>query len=355
MRGEERLHGFDNWRAVLLLLGPLIHSSTSVPGSRIRWLETLVQVSHLFRMEAFFAIAGFMTLYIDGPSRSGWLSKRMRQLLLPLAATGLLLNSAAFAFVRWWDGTTYSVADPIHLWFLLDLAAGTAALCWIDRRGILPTPGRRWWLWACNWLAAVVTARAFLYLGQGRSIPCGLLTALPYYMCFFGAGAIAARTPAMTQWLRVTRLWWAGIPVLVGAIIVFNLGYTMLVDPLPGQRHTLFRLTYQALIAMCATSMSITVLATALRVRSEQPTLRLLSRGAYTVYLVHVPIILVLARLIGATHPGPTALFVEVASLSFVLSWSFHWLVVERLPLAALLFSGQFPTGNRLAKPLRWA
>lgn len=344
MGEQSRIHGLDMWRASLLLLGPIVHGSPSTIGARVQWMEVITQSSHLFRMEAFFAVSGYLMIYLDCANRIGWLATRMKQLLLPVAATWLLLNIPAIIFVRWWDGTVMSAADPLHLWFLIDLAVGTVLVCWLARRSLLVVHRHRL-TWVAIWLAMAVVTQALLYKLHGDDPLVNLVTGLPYYTCFLVAGAMAAANPTTAHWLRTTRFWWIGLPVLVGGLLVFSAGYALLVDPARDERHTLFRLAYEVITVLCAACMMITVLATALRLRREHQLFRKISRSSYTIYLVHMAMVLVLAKLFMSLPPAPR--FAVVVAVSLVISWSFHRFVVERWALAALAFNGRaLPHGH---------
>jgi glucan biosynthesis protein C len=102
----------------------LIHSSLSVPAAR-----DMVNVIHLFRMPAFFIVAGFFCLLTIRKYGSGkFLKLRVERVLIPLFVTAITLN-----MLQTWllDASGSIIFEPFsylrkgewvsHLWFLIDL------------------------------------------------------------------------------------------------------------------------------------------------------------------------------------------------------------------------------------------
>jgi glucan biosynthesis protein C len=131
----------DALRSILMLLGVVLHSARRTtrrlagqgPGPPAT-LDWLVSGIHLFRMPAFFVVAGYFAMYllVRWPVRE-FLRDRMRRVLVPLLATLLTFNlvqvwlvmgsGATPGFLRgallpaWFAGRWVS-----HLWFLVSLA-----------------------------------------------------------------------------------------------------------------------------------------------------------------------------------------------------------------------------------------
>jgi fucose 4-O-acetylase-like acetyltransferase len=339
MTVRARIDGFDIWRASLLLLGPVVHGAPSTVGDRILWMEILVQFSHLFRMEAFLAVAGFLMIYLDGPARPGWLTIRLRQLLLPMITIWILFNIPLTVFLHMWDGSDINTLDPLHLWFLFDLAAATIFI-WLLGRHWLEIEPRKQLSWFACWLGTAIGARILLYKLHSGNPFADILTGLPYYTCFFVAGAVVAANPNLTQRLRTTRFWWLGLPVLAAGLCLFIAGYSLLIDPDRSEHHFLFRLIYTVIGVICATGMTFTIFSTALRLQHQHPLMGYLNRSAYTVYLTHMTIVVVLAKIFSSLTINSSLQFIILVPLTLVLCWIFHRHVVERWPIAALLFNG---------------
>jgi glucan biosynthesis protein C len=146
-----RLHAFDGLRASMMLLGVVVHAALSYsqyPSSR-DWAfkdprtsvvcDLLLTGSGLFRMPAFFVLAGFFAAATHrkrGPA--GLVRDRIRRLGLPLAVGWMVafpITRAAFAWSRTGadvgpvdsillairDGSLLGEPAPMHFWFLENL------------------------------------------------------------------------------------------------------------------------------------------------------------------------------------------------------------------------------------------
>jgi peptidoglycan/LPS O-acetylase OafA/YrhL len=143
-----RLHALDGLRAAMMLLGLVLHSAASYTATSLgeAWpyqdaatstlFDFVVFIVHLFRMPAFFVIAGFFAaLLYERQGSSGFLQHRARRILLPLVAAWIVtapLIGAGFFFANaqksGWDAavalSARASADStgglslMHLWFL---------------------------------------------------------------------------------------------------------------------------------------------------------------------------------------------------------------------------------------------
>jgi surface polysaccharide O-acyltransferase-like enzyme len=143
-----RYHSLDALRAAMMLLGLVLHSAASYihaaqpeawpfhdpPGSVV--FAILLVFIHLFRMPAFFLVAGFFgALLYQRDGRAGFLRNRVKRVGLPLPifmVTVLPLAGLGFVFSAWREGVPFPSEllppGPIwqrpifgHLWFLYDL------------------------------------------------------------------------------------------------------------------------------------------------------------------------------------------------------------------------------------------
>jgi peptidoglycan/LPS O-acetylase OafA/YrhL len=165
-----RLHSLDALRASMMLLGLVLHSAVSYittplgpawpykdPNTSIVF-DLLVFSIHLFRMPAFFVVAGFFAAVLyqrDGTA--GFLSNRVRRVLLPLVIFwGVMMPLCGYGFVfsarqvggpMPWEYLTDQpmVRQPIlgHLWFLYYLMLFyVAALLVVPLAGRVPSAVR---------------------------------------------------------------------------------------------------------------------------------------------------------------------------------------------------------------------
>jgi glucans biosynthesis protein C len=144
----QRYHAFDSLRAVMMLLGLVLHSAmgyVTFPTDRVwpfkdahpsAFFDLLVMFIHSFRMPVFFVIAGFFAAFLYYTrGASSLFYNRARRIALPLACGWIILFpliivAAGLAQAR---SSVQIPVDPndltlsrllnhlMHLWFLYDL------------------------------------------------------------------------------------------------------------------------------------------------------------------------------------------------------------------------------------------
>ena len=89
-----RLHYLDALRGVLMVLGVVLHSARPYDSNpwqvkdvvRLEWLDVVVSAIHLFRMPAFFMVAGYFAMFLLArQAMLPFLRERMRRVLVPRA------------------------------------------------------------------------------------------------------------------------------------------------------------------------------------------------------------------------------------------------------------------------------
>ncbi len=150
----KRIHALDALRAVMMLLGLVLHTSTSYgeidkldewgfldPLNRHLIFDVFLGLIHLFRMPIFFVVSGFfgaLLFYERSPRRM--FNNRFQRIVLPFLAAMIVLtplihltfnfaiarmHGVENAFVKTWDALHFSSFFPLttaHLWFLYYLA-----------------------------------------------------------------------------------------------------------------------------------------------------------------------------------------------------------------------------------------
>ncbi|MBU3078253.1 acyltransferase family protein [Sphingomonas quercus] len=327
--GSQRIHGIDAWRGlVLAMLGIAFHSVDAL-GSGMGW--TLIKEGiHVFRMETFFAIAGFLAFLAN--DRPGWVKKRAALLLVPFAFTALAVIGVRTMFsepARWW-------AETDHLWFLPVLM-----LCAFLPRRALP-------LWQIGVAAILLSPFMLIHVPVWKAAIyplwiTGLITA-PYYAVFYLAGqAIAAGT------IRLGRVhMWLAIAAFAAWIALLIVAPGVLDDPAASIVVQLVRTTV-ALLVMLG------IFQQALGVRRISWPVPELSRASYTIYLVHYPVTVGLQNAVMMLAPGYRgwAGFALICGATLAICLIVHFGMVARRPLAAFLLNGR-PLPRPVFAPIGW-
>lgn len=144
MLGKERIYYLDSMRAILMILGILLHTANIFSPSH-NWLissdETSIIFSgisdfiNLFRMPAFFMVSGFFFAYIYLKKKCISIGDRLIRLLVPLAFTALTLNVIQEVLIKQHHNETLDLVTFFtqggwvsHLWFLINLSVYNIAV-----------------------------------------------------------------------------------------------------------------------------------------------------------------------------------------------------------------------------------
>lgn len=346
-RGRSRTHfaGLDLFRFLLLLLGMFTHAFVIgvafVPEPRFLYLPS--QTTFMFRMEAFFLIAGYLSATASG-TRSAWLNKRVQRLGIPFVFTVLIINNLTV----WLSPVVYPATlglYTLHVWFLAALLAHSIVL-WacgdrIDR--IIPALERR--LTTANVVPillvlllvyefAVKTLYKLTARGPERSATVHLIDNMMTYLPFFIGGYLLCKSPGLLRMLRTHVRTLTGIALVaaVAVIFVFHSG-----DP-DGTLATVARIALKTCLGF---SLSLLILFAALAIKRVPPLVAFLSQGSYAVYVMHVLIVNILYRLFfTVSDHGIYTFAVFVSLLTPLVGYVIYGLVIRHYKVLRLLFTG---------------
>jgi hypothetical protein len=337
----KRVYGLDNWRAILLILGPVVHSAYAVSTryGGVRWLETVGRASHLFRMETFFAIAGFLAAHSQMKSEN-WLKRRFVQLGLPLASTWVLVLLPIGLWLVRDVG-----AGPQHLWFLITLLAVSLPFYSLDKAGRLSFLEHRsfsLWLWGaavliCSLMARVAEHELKSYDNASLNISVAIVSFWPYYGVFYILGMAIFRNSNLKTYVLSINVWpWAlGLSALNLAIFFRYQAWSV------EGRHTTFMASIFMFDSLCGMLLCISIMASALKTDQRHIVMHRLTHSAYTVYLFHFPIVLLISWWWSDLNLGKAAEFALMSLLSFIVPVTLHETCIKRFKWAALLFNGK--------------
>ncbi len=133
-----RLHYMDAMRAILMILGVVLHSA-QVFNPTQSWIiysenghsffNYLVDIISTFRMPAFFIVSGFFCfITLKKYKVRLFLSLRLKRIIIPFAFTAITLNTLQALLLEWSGWQQFEYPDYLlkgefvsHLWFLTNL------------------------------------------------------------------------------------------------------------------------------------------------------------------------------------------------------------------------------------------
>ena len=351
-----RDYSLDAARGVLMMFGVIIHAS-DIYSTGDDWLfqdsrtsvafDTITDIIHAFRMPVFFWIAGyFCALTVSRYGALELLRNRGPRLLIPLITTWLSLNVIQAVLVANLTGKTVmaTILEGIpayHLWFLIDLIIFIfgAAL-------ILPN------------------LKYFHFLTRSvKTVP--ILCLFPMLALFALCISLLARATGISyeSIFGVTSIYRLStyVPYFIGGIFMFGHpeikkiflkipAITVLITlPLAvffeGEtRGEIFIVGEMAVLAKAL--MVWLTIAAVLRffqilVTRETSVTRFLSDAAYTVYLFHHVLVVLVGIALLNVEISAWWKFLIVSSTTLIGSGLIHAKVIRRYPIAQFLFNGK--------------
>ncbi len=401
---QPRYHAFDGLRAVMMLLGVVLHSChfylacAKAPGLQFqdrnpsRACDMVLFGIHTFRMQTFFVMAGFFAALLcarRGPR--GMMRHRFHRVVLPLILGWLILyppTISAFVYgcaeragqapgaavLRWWRTGQFAWIDgwkplyslfligPLHLWFLYALVwfyLGSLVFLAVGRLGkgavgrAVNGVYRR--LMTTGLILPVSIAATFLTL---LICPLGLFSnefplfipnplALLGYGLFFGFGWMLHRNVDLLPRFQRRPIALLCVAALLLVIFLGRLG--ALFDPeTSASAKPVIAATGSAIAWLCVFGFI------GLFSRSFErpdPVMRYVSDSAYWVYLAHLPLVYWLQVLMyGLPIPGPlkAAMVLVIASVILFVSYD---LAVRSTFIGQFLNGRRYPPGRLALRP----
>ena len=345
-----RIAGLDAWRALLMAGGLLVHGSAWLPPAPLFVLIT--DLSHSFRMGAFFGISGFLTaLALNRRDPARWLRRRLVQLGIPALVGLSLLCPLIWLIVMTSDQAADNQAlSPFawhHLWFLFALmlySSCAVVLHDIDRRHGL-----------ARWLERAGAEGGPLALMLTALSTAGLIAlslalirwAFPPHVqeSFHSAELIAGYLPifvlgfvlARADRLRAGALAAHELCLLICLGVL--LAYVAAGALAPGTLLPAAVLATAA--ALCPPAVFLLILRSALSIRRVPALMGHVAEASYTVYILHYPISVLINTHV-ATGVERHLAYVLTVLASGTAAFAFHVLVVQHVPVLALLLNGKF-------------
>jgi len=402
--GTGRYHGLDVVRAAMMLLGVVIHTAVVYCEPQIWIYEDpdrtalagiLVLGIHIFRMPAFFVMAGFFgAMLFDRRGPGGFASHRYDRIVLPLVIGWFVLFpllswSISFAWIwasmpaadrgisivyeRMSLNADFAEAGPLHLWFLYYLVyfyLAFATATFLLRRFSGPVAG---WLregFRCvalgplRWirLPILIVATSLLMLTMKEP---GIDTTESFwplwhvifaYAIYFGVGWVAFGNREIVDrlkqwaWIRLS----IGILLLVGAVIM-TIATSFAVDAESEGAEAMFIVNQFLQATTCwVLILGISGVSERLFTRAN-PVVRYMVDASYWIYLMHPPLTIFIPSLFrGWNVWGIVKMPVMIVLVTVVLLVIYHF-AVRGTGLGVLLNGRRYPvwpfTKGRPAEP----
>jgi ABC-type multidrug transport system ATPase subunit/peptidoglycan/LPS O-acetylase OafA/YrhL len=370
----ERLHALDAVRALALLAGVVLHAAMSyLPGFTI-WplldrstsvpLALTFYVIHIFRMTAFFVLAGFFgRLLLSRRGVREFIRNRSIRILVPLVVGWIVVFPAVVATLAFSSGDGPPPALPaglerpalafplFHLWFLYLLTLLYATLLAV-RQGIVERIDRdqRFRTMLDRGVSMAMTSSlmpfalaaplvaALLALPlwpQYGGIPTPDQSLIPNRAAFVGFATALAfgwllhRQPSMLGLLR--RRWALHLTAAIGltatCVSMIGLSPAAVTSPEPLTGHSV--MLYACCYALAAWCWTFALIGVGLRFFLHESTAwRYIADSSYWIYLAHLPLIFALQLLVKDLPWHWAVKFPIVLSTALVLLFaSYHFLV----------------------------
>lgn len=360
--GSVRYNHLDSLRAILMMMGILVHTGTLEKSAVF---DAVTFFSGIVRMDAFFIISGFMSLMLirkyGGPAT---VKRRLITIGIPFTVALVLLNPVTnyliyiyhndpisiFTYLTTQDGadTDGPMVWHLHLWFLIclliygvltpvvaksiDLVAGFSMFS-----GLKIRPSFQFALICILVPIACLASRVVYELIFETAVTntgfAFVLRSTLYYFPFFCLGMVLYKIRDLLD--IFTRF--HPVHLVLGIGMLF-LSYQYF-DDLPKLAAETLRLVSEAYIAIALSSTLFFLFEYFLR--DENPVFRYLSDASYSVYLFHFITIYAMAQVLGAIF-GETQLFLFViVVVTFAITLFIHHFVILRVGFLRFLFNGK--------------
>ncbi|MBX6388967.1 MAG: acyltransferase family protein [Frankia sp.] len=369
-----RYHELDALRAAMMFMGIFVHTATLSDDAVFNGVS---YASGLFRMNAFFVVAGFFAAMLVGRyGATEMIRRRLLVLGVPLAAVLALINpvhlwvmynhfNPHIGFIPYLRGDGVDPPDGpliwhLHLWFLISLLVYT-----LLTPALAAALARTSHTAAYRWLVAsrpralallfgflIVTTLVLKGIYQVvlepvvGPTPFGFLFEVTLrYLPFFTIGlAIFLDRPRLLPVFRRPTL----VPLAVTGVLLYA-GETGRAGALAsGAGNVLVNSVFALAVVVNLFALFSRLFARA------RPAARYAADAAYTVYLFHYFAIYLIATVLSVGTDAGFGMLLLVSVLTFAVTLAVHHFLIRRFRLLAKVFNGKFTFGRHARRtPLR--
>ena len=379
----DRIHGFDAMRAIMMMLGLVLHASMTYSdidygavwplkdvNNTSHFFHVLIEYIHVFRMPAFFVIAGFfgaLLFYKKNPKTM--MSNRLYRIVIPFFVCLMLLwPMAVFAFnfsnlMMLGNEESLKLAftatfpnglipqNTIHLWFLFYLAMISYLTCFIAmafrnydyensfwKKGFDKLHGN---LFITLIPFSVITFFTLVYMNSSSAITSAAfipdMKTLCFYTVFYWYGWVLYLSRGLIN-IFMKHAW---LMVVIGTLLFIVKMYFDMSDHQYGLYFAMYANALTCWLYIFASMGLFLIYAS-----SGSYTLRYISDSAYWVYLVHLPLIAFISGLLAGWDISAFIKYVIVLSSATLICFiTYHYWVRDT-------FIGQFLNGRKYPKTM---
>ncbi len=344
-----RIYFLDNLKVLIAILVVFHHAAqpygpgggwwiASEPGGIIDFviLGIFMAVNASFFMGLFFMISAY---FVPASLERKGAAKFMKDRLVKLGVPILIFSIGVFPVMGYLLNGEPSITLG-HLWFLAMLLIFSAIYVayWLVKKPSLKAkrafPGNVAIL-AFIMAMALISFVVGIWSPENNWVPLGLFEPfhLTQYAMLFAAGLIAYREGWIDAIPKATAKLWSRVAILTGIMLIFVGGLTNSAEFSGGL--TLASLLGTIWEAFMCVSMCIALLALFKnRFNSQGPLAKALANNSFTVYLIHIPIIVFLQYLLIGVAIDPLIKFAIVGTIGVLLAFAISHYVIRRLPYA---------------------
>ncbi len=363
----KRIHSLDSLRAIMMLLGLVLHSAITYSEYTYKWPlkdfavhisnDFIVSIIHSFRMQVFFLVAGFfgsMLFYERGLFKM--IKNRVKRIILPFIVFIFSLSPIlAFAFtytklVFEGDISTLTLSPGIiiprhtlHLWFLYYLSLFTLLVtclaCFLRKMPHLSNKILSMFKWVIHRsflriiIFSSITAIILILTGSHQVSPSTSFIPEPntfiYYLIFYLVGWILYKSKEMLVSLIKNDWFFVVLAISLFSFYFFAGGWFNYIF------HVIINAIIVWLFVFGITGIFIRYMS------NFSSVMRYMSDASYWVYLIHLFFVAIIPSFISDWPIPSTLRFLFVLIISGALSFlSYHYLVRST-------FIGKFLNGKK--------
>lgn len=346
-----RYTGLTAWRASMMMLGVLMHGLTMVdPGSANVPTQFFKAFSHLFRMEAFFAISGYLSFRSSKKLQEDYLYTRITQLSIPLLFSYILIIPIGIPFSRF-NGIEVIPGDLYHLWFIVVLISVV----------IINEKSKKHYIY--NKIIDCVranTAKRIFYFSLFAFI-CGLttscfqqyiinkyvsldlnsisitITSIPYFLVFYVYGYVSAELHDFNNSTMIYRLGLAACLIL----LLFALFHTFFHPVFYGYDRSFYmKVIGIAIVPIVAMPFSALIIQSGIDFNIRSNVFNLIARCSFVVYIFHITVMQIILFICNVLELGLMQKVVTVVGGGFTISAAIYFLIIEKSKILKMIFNG---------------